>query len=478
MLKTYEEFEKKLNAQNEKFKEDGVYKEFEVNKKDLLNPFFIEYLKNHDILELICKDENFYFNKEQTKRVLEIKSLLDSYFIYKPDFKFLLEVETRSKTCLNFGEINRNTRQLGQIFYSIEDVLNTNSKLDAIANQINNANIIEKQKQRNLSPFEKFLSCYAIVSLSIKYQKEEDESKKAKNRSYINAVNNLEGVCVAKAQTLALLLNLVGIKSCHIAASSGDFLNKNYEKTLFYGIKTIEELYCISKQCDMFCIKKRDRHLRLISMKEINNVIEKVKELKSKTVLTENYCNKKRKMGFMPFVANHSQTLVNLEDKRYNIKGQFVCDPTVRINSIKQIYDISKYCYINLNDYLTFYRPLELGLDVHYGKENKNILKALNFNKQKGLNKKHFRNIRKIEKEEINSMLNKIEFTKQEKANMATIGAALSSVGHYGKDISNKNLICAIDVVVRNLPKIFEGTNYFSQQKIDFPKIIGECEKL
>ena len=119
---------------------------------------------------------------------------------------------TKSNKQLLFCEDINSTSQVGSPFtYSASHVLNANLQLERWARKINKMKI----GNRELSPFEKYLCAYIIVTNFASYKLEEKYMSPAMSRSITSVLNDDLSqktiCCVGYANLLSSLCNRVGI---------------------------------------------------------------------------------------------------------------------------------------------------------------------------------------------------------------------------------------------------------------------------
>ena len=91
--------------------------------------------------------------------------------------------------------------------WSVDKVMNANAKIEDWVNRINNARVDGKE----LSPFEKFMFAYRIVT-HFSYNEEERQDSYELSRSVVGVLNSDKLVCVGYADLLSHLCKRIGIE--------------------------------------------------------------------------------------------------------------------------------------------------------------------------------------------------------------------------------------------------------------------------
>ncbi|MBO4412806.1 MAG: hypothetical protein J5779_02210 [Clostridia bacterium] len=478
MAKTFEDFEKRV-LKNNKSKIDSV---LEVSKKDLLNPAFMQFLEKHkNFVQIDCVSKEFYFSKQEIKKLIQIdrklkknnKNNLSSGLVFTLKINSYADVFL-GQSAQSLGKFQETLYKCDCVFalkkHSLEDVLKVNHILQNVADKINNAKILQNGKYRSISPFEKFLVCSDIIAKSIQYNFNEENS--TESQDYISAIIQLNGCCLAQAMSLSVLLKMVGIKASTVAAAVG-FKNWKKKNEGFPAL-TARNAYQDYKTIQLLS-RGNKKLFDLAYLFSTDNIYSYSNKILNKTVLTKNNYDFKSNLGFSQ-IGDHYQTLVGLEDKRYNINGAFVCDVT---NLAPFALNKSMpFSYISLKDYFAFFRPINL---ASWKEEGLDILKTIGFNKRLMESNKFFKKTKQAEFKTLNQIYNSAKdynkiicglldsndernFNVQDRALMATVSAALQTAGRCSKDITINDWNKAAKVVSNNLPKIFKNKNYLGRK--------------
>lgn len=478
MIKTFEDFEKRV-LKNNKSLVDSV---LEVSKKDLLDPFFIQFLEKHkNYIQLDCVSKEFCFKRQEIQKLIQIDKILKKNNKNNLSSGLIFTLKIYSCSDIFLGQTSQSLSEFKETLYkhdyiftlrrhSFEDVLKINRILQNVADKINNAKILQNGKDRSLSPFEKFLVCSHIIAKSIRYNFSEENSNESQD--YIRAIIELNGCCLAQATSLSVLLKMVGVKASTIEAAVG-FKNWKKKEDGFPAL-TARNAYQDYKTIQLLS-KGNKKIFDLAYLFSTDNLYSYSSKILNKTILTKKNYDFKSDLGFGQ-IGDHYQTLVSLEDKRYNINGAFVCDVTnlapVALNKSMP------FSYISLKDYFAFFRPINL---ASWKEEDLDVLKTIGFNKNLMKNNKFFKKTKQAELKTLNKIYNSAKdhnrimgllndndarsLNVQDRALMATVTAALQTVGRYSKDITTNDWNRAAEVVSNNLPKIFKNKNYLGRRE-------------
>lgn len=264
--------------------------EIPFSKKDLSNPKFNAFLKQ------LCKykDKDASFELIYTDREMFLDDRYAVKLCYLND-----EIKNNNGKIYFVEEINERGSLLGsKSKEAITSFRKTTFEETIEANQIivNMANKINRiAKEKNLSPFEKYLLCFRVVN-AIEYSEKDDDYFKdnyLKSQSFIETILSNKGICVGKAEYLRNLLNLVGINACEV------------------GINSILKTK----------IKTNDLR-RVLDLKT-----EHIPETEEFLAMLDELC---KGLGDPSKIKNtdHSTNLIYLEDEKYGISGIFEGDPT------------------------------------------------------------------------------------------------------------------------------------------------------
>ena len=481
MIKTFEDFEKKV-LKNNKSQIDSV---LEISKKDLLDPFFIQFLEKYkNFTQIDCVAKELNFNKQEISQLIFIdKKIKKNNKNNKSHSGLVFSLKIISYSDISLGQNAQSQSKFKDTLYkydyifslrkhSFEDVLKVNYILQNVADKINNAKILQNGKQRSLSPFEKFLVCSDIIAKSIRYNFSEENSDE--NQDYISAIIELNGCCEAQATALSVLLKMVSVKASIVEAAVG-FKNWKKKEDGFPAL-TARNAYQDYKTIQLLS-KGNKKIFDLAYLFSTDNLYSYSNKILDKTILTKNNYDFKSDLGFSQ-IGDHYQTLVSLEDKRYNINGAFVCDVTnlAPIAPNKAM----PFSYISLKEYFAFFRPINL---ASWDEEDLDVLKTIGFNKNLMKNNKFFKKTKQAELKTLKQLYNSAKdynriigillnrnndernFNVQNRTLMATVTAALQTVGRYTKDITISDWNRAAEVVSNNLPKIFKNKNYLGRRE-------------
>ena len=180
-----ENFAKNLKSTKIMFKDVDVF----IDINDLDNEKIDWIFKRHKKTRILIKNSSFDLTKENVEKLQKASEYIKNN--YKKETLFANSVNTEEG-------------------WSIEKVFSATSKLEEWAKEINDARVNDRGYKRKLSPYEKFLYAYQIVT---QFEYKESQDKKDA-RDIVRIINNnfQDIVCVGYASLLSALCKLIGIE--------------------------------------------------------------------------------------------------------------------------------------------------------------------------------------------------------------------------------------------------------------------------
>lgn len=171
-------------------KPEGI-KEITFDIKDLSKENIDLLLSVSDKFKILVNKDTFRLTQENCSKLVSLNEYIEENYSKSLSFPLSTTFDPSKKS-----EV-----------WSIEKVLNANSKMEDWTTKINSARIDGKE----LSPFEKYMFAYRIVS-NYAYNEEEREDSIELSRTVVGALNSDKLVCVGFADLLSHLCQRVGIE--------------------------------------------------------------------------------------------------------------------------------------------------------------------------------------------------------------------------------------------------------------------------
>lgn len=189
------------------------YSKEKLSELDHLNIYFIDSLKNNNILNLKNLKDNaiieisFYDDaiSEEEKLSLIQEKLIKLNTLNK---KFIVKINVEKRSI--FNKLFKNLK-LDNISLIIKNDLYEYSEEEYFKEDKKIENLVSNIKNSNLSPLEKFIAVYNIVKNIKPYKENEEKKEEARYLRYI--LDNDYIVCVGYARLLVELLDKIGINA-------------------------------------------------------------------------------------------------------------------------------------------------------------------------------------------------------------------------------------------------------------------------
>lgn len=304
-----------LNTSESLFSIDTAYVEGKYTTKEMSYLSFFQKMvvQNYSIEDLLT-EKTFIFYQSITDHELDY---LKKYLTYgvKIDFQYgdysniLKVIRVLNGRQIHFSlqkydDLSFYTKDFRELLIQGEDIsfLQTMDFSQYVRIDLLLELMVKDIKESYLSPYERYLGVYEIVTHFKEYLENEDNWKESRELEYI--LFNEFYVCYGVNELMKALLDKVGIKACNVSV-------EYYKEKEEINSQEQEEL---DKQLLYIKLGNKDYHSRLL--KKIGNT------------------------------AYHSRLLVKLNDPKYEIDGIFIADPT---------WDISIDHHLFEHSLLTFY---------------------------------------------------------------------------------------------------------------------------
>ena len=158
--------------------------------------------------EIIIVNESYEFKKEDLSQIIECDKFLKQE--YSKTIRF-----NASENILG----NKQTQ-----IWTMDTVINANKKLETWAEEINSARVNGKE----LSPFEKYLYAYSIVT-QFQYKEEKNREEHPDiSRDIVSILNSDKIVCVGFSKLLSQLCKMIGL-NCQTQGCACDGINVDHQ---------------------------------------------------------------------------------------------------------------------------------------------------------------------------------------------------------------------------------------------------------